>query len=220
MIGTWLLLYILGAILGGALLSWLLMGARHDSKMKRLIDVANKDKAALQNLAQEINQFKAQTKSTLSLKDKEISRLKSAPKNNGITKKDSLDDELERELSKLKTRVVKEGDNKKLLSLKSELDRKNRIVEESESYIIQLEQKLNENDSSEEPCKKLKKRLKKYKKKLKVIQQEKSKAASVETIEIIETIDLGKLKKLLKKGKLTKKTKKISKKKAEPISDS
>ncbi len=220
MIGTWLLLYILGAILGGALLSWLLMGARHDSKMKSLIDVANKDKTALQDLAQEINQFKAQTKQTLALKDKEISKLKSSNKSNGITKKDTLDDELERELSKLKTRVTKEADNKQLLNLKSELDRKNRIVEEAESYIVQLDKKLNENDSVEVPCKKLKKKLKKFKRKLKVLQQQKTKATSIETIEIIETIDLSKLKKLLKKGKLTKKTKKISKKKAEPRSDS
>lgn len=222
MIGTWLLLYILGAILGGAILAWLLMGARHDSKMKRLIDVSNKDKEALKELAIEINQFKTQTKNTLALKDQEISRLRNASSTNGLTKKrDTLDDELDRELNKLKKKVSKEGENKEILSLRSELERKNRIVAETESYIQQLEENMEAAPADPAPCKKLEKKLKKYKKKLKAMENSSpDDGSSVETIEIIETIDLGKLKKLLKKGKLTKKTKKISKKKAAPKSDS
>ena len=221
MIATWLLLYILGAILGGALLSWLLLGGRHESQVKKYKQAALQDKQTIQSLAKDIEKFKTEAKRTLELKEKEIKGLKSATPPVSSLKWKSLAKDLEKELATVKTKPdPPNGQHKQLMSIQSELSRKNKMLEESEQHIVKLEEKLSEKSDGSAKNKKLKKKLKVYKKKLKALQGQMSKSAAIETIEITETIDLAKFKKLLKKGKLTKKTKKISKKKLSSKEDS
>ena len=219
------LIYYILASLGGAVLTWLLIGG-NKAKLLRLEQENRREKAALNDMLVQLNKFKNDAKYQIKQKETEISKLKKA-----TALPDIITNAQEKEIKHWKSKAKalegqlaanpKKGsgeDSKKLKSLAEELDNALLLINEKDQELDDLRTAIttvSEQEDIEEllinKISKLKKKVKSYRKKLK---KTKALKAKVETIEVRESLNIKKILKLLKTGQLTKTTtKKVSGKK-------
>ncbi len=213
------LIYYICAAVGGAILSWLLLG-NNKSRINQLELESRSDKAAIQELLSKFNVFSTDANNELRKKTDEINKLKrttalpeiiTSAQEKEIKHWKAKASKLEASLKESQASIQStpsdnNSDNKRLKKLEAELDQAILMLQQKETQIREAEANKPDTDCQEDlelamqQIATLKKQRKKCRAKVKQLKAKKSKK---EIIEIRESINLEKLSALIQMGELT-----------------
>ena len=212
------LIYYICAAVGGAILSWLLLG-NNKSRINQLELESRSDKAAIQELLSKFNVFSTDAKNELRKKTDEINKLKRT-----TALPEIITSAQEKEIKHWKAKANKleaslkesqvsghsdsssKSKNKRLKKLEAELDQAILMLQQKDTQIREAEANQSDADCQEDlelamqQIATFKKQRKKCRAKVKQLKAKKSKK---EIIEIRESINLEKLSALIQMGELT-----------------